>query len=306
MLRACLTILLAVPLVTAQDDRRPPGGDRPMPRNPLFLALDADRDGTLSAEEIAAAPQALATLDRDGDGQIAIAEMRPPDLSGAGPRGERPAPQDRPARSLEKPPLAADEAEQRALEVLAELDENRRGNMNVPEEDGRLLRLLAESIGARKIVELGTSNGYSGIWFGLALRGTGGHLFTHEIDPERAKRATTNFERAGVDGYVTIVLGDAHEKVTELEGPIDLVFLDADKQGYIDYLQKLLPLVRPGGLICAHNMSGPSADPRFVEAITTDPRLDTLFLHMGGAGMSVSLKKTGAPEAARREDVRSR
>ena len=80
----------------------------------------------------------------------------------------------------------------------------------------------------------------------LALRTTGGHLFTHEIDPERAKIAQENFKKAGVDDLITIVVGDAHETVKQHKEPIDILFLDADKEGYIDYLDKLVPLIRPG------------------------------------------------------------
>jgi predicted O-methyltransferase YrrM len=165
--------------------------------------------------------------------------------------------------------------------------------MNVPSEDGRLLRILAESINARHVVELGTSNGYSGIWFGLALRNTGGKLTTYEIDADRASLARENFKRAGVTGLVTLVEGDAHAEVVKLKEPIDLLFIDADKEGYLDYLNKLLPLVRPGGLIAAHNMNRPSPDLRFVEAITTNPDLETIFLNMHAAGMAVTLKKRG-------------
>ncbi len=79
--------------------------------------------------------------------------------------------------------------------------------------------------------------------------------------------------------------------MTKLDEPIDILFLDADKTGYIDYLKKLLPLVRPGGLVVAHNMSPRQAEPAYVDAITTDPDLETIFLHMQGAGVGVTLKK---------------
>jgi len=188
--------------------------------------------------------------------------------------------------------IPKDDAEKEILAVLDDMDKNqRRGMMNVPVEDGRLLRLLAETIGAKNVVEIGTSNGYSGIWFCLALRNTGGKLVTHEINAQRASLARENFKRAGVDNLVTLVEGDAHEEVTKLNEPIDLLFLDADKEGYIDYLEKLLPLVRPGGLVVAHNMSPRMAHPPFVEAITTKADLETVFLHMDRAGVAVSMKK---------------
>ena len=194
--------------------------------------------------------------------------------------------------SIENQPLPKTEAEKKILSVLEDMLENqRRGMMNVSPEDGRLLRLLTETVGAKHVVEIGTSNGYSGIWFCLALRTTGGKLTTHEIDARRASLARENFKRAGVDQLVTLVEGDAHEEVTKLKEPIDILFLDAEKPGYIDYLNKLLPLVRPGGLVLAHNMNPRQADPRYVEAITTNPDLETVFLHMDAAGVGVTLKK---------------
>jgi predicted O-methyltransferase YrrM len=201
---------------------------------------------------------------------------------------------DREGGSIESTPLAKNPEERAILDVLDDLDRNhRRGMMNVPREDGRLLRLLTEAIDARHVVEIGTSSGYSGIWLCLALRSTGGRLTTFEIDEERAGLARQNFERAGVSDLVTLVLGDAHEKIVDLEGPIDIVFLDADKEGYVDYMEKLLPLVRPGGLVIAHNMSRPGPYPEFLEIYTDNPDLETIFLHMEAAGIGVALKKRG-------------
>jgi len=197
--------------------------------------------------------------------------------------------------SFESSPLPNTEAEKKILGVLADMRRDQsRGMANVPELDGRLLRLLTESAGAKHVVEIGTSNGYSAIWLCLALRTTGGKLTTHEIDKRRAARARANFKRAGVDGIVTVVEGDAHETVTKIKQPIDVLFLDADKSGYVDYLKKLLPLVRPGGLVIAHNMNRRQADPRYVKAVTTNPALETLFLHMQGTGVGVTLKKRRA------------
>ncbi len=190
------------------------------------------------------------------------------------------------------PPIGKSDTEKRILAVLDDMDRNQRlRNLTVPAEDARLLRLLTESINAKHVVEIGTANGYSGIWFALALQATGGKLTTFEIDPQRVKQARENFKRAGVDHLITQVEGNAHEEVTKLTGPIDLVFIDADKEGYLDYLNKLLPLVRPGGLVVAHNMNVPPPDPKYVKAITTNPDLETVFLNMHSAGVGVTLKK---------------
>ena len=193
----------------------------------------------------------------------------------------------------ERPPLASGEQEKRILNVLEEMCHDEYSQMlSIPPEDGRVLRLLTEATGARHIVEIGTSNGYASIWFCLALRTTGGKLTTFEIDARRASLARENFKRAGVDKLVTLIEGDAHEKVTILKEPIDMLFIDADKDGYLDYLNKLLPLVRPGGLILAHNTTDVGSQMQdYLEAITTNPELETIFLHKQTTGIGVTLKK---------------
>ena len=187
---------------------------------------------------------------------------------------------------LQRQPLGADEQEKKILSVLEDMNQNQtRGMMNVSQEDGRILRLLTEAVGAKNVVEIGTSNGYSGIWFCLALRTTGGKLTTHDIDEGRASLARENFKRAGVDNMVTLVMGDAHETVTRIKDPIDVLFIDADKEGYLDYLTKLLPLVRPGGLILSHNIEMIGQD--YIDAITKNPNLETVQTQ----GVTVTLKK---------------
>ena len=254
------------------------------PRGPhLLRMLDANRDGVISAQEIAGAAAVLKKLDKNGDGKLTSDEVRPrrhPPRSG---RHGQKLPQ---ARSLAK-----NDQEKKILGVLAEMDRKRIGMMNISNQDGRLLRLLVEAIGAKHVVEIGTSNGNSGLWISLGLLATGGRLTTHEIDAHRARLARKHFKQAGVDSIITLVEGDAHKEVVKITQSIDLLFIDADKPGYIDYLQKLLPRVRPGGLIVAHNMVRPVPDPRYIKAITTDPKLDTMFLLMHGAGVGVTLKK---------------
>ncbi|MHC4435797.1 MAG: O-methyltransferase, partial [Planctomycetota bacterium] len=124
------------------------------------------------------------------------------------------------------------------------------------------------------------------------LQSTGGKLTTFEIDAQRASLARENFKEAGVDKLVTVVVGDAHKNVTKLKEPIDIIFIDADKDGYLDYLQKLLALVRPGGLIIAHNTTDVGYRMQdYLEEITTNPGLETIFLHKQTTGIGVTLKK---------------
>jgi len=177
--------------------------------------------------------------------------------------------------------------EEKILSVLHRMVDTHQTYLSVPEADGRALRLLTEAIGAKNVVEIGTSTGYSGLWFCLALQRTGGHLRTFEIDRARAAQARQHFKEANADGLVTIVEGDAHEQVAKIKAPVDLAFIDADKEGYVDYLNKLLPKVRPGGLILAHNLD---MVPDYVKAVTTNPSLETVF-YREGAGLVVTLKK---------------
>jgi predicted O-methyltransferase YrrM len=185
------------------------------------------------------------------------------------------------------PSLAKPEVEKRILTVLDEMVKDHQTYLSVPTQDGQALRLLAEAADAKNIAEIGTSTGYSGLWLCLALQKTGGHLTTFEIDHQRALMARGHFKEAGVDKMVTVVEGDAHAQVAKLKGPIDVAFIDADKGGYLDYLNKLLPLVRPGGLILAHNVD---MVPDYVKTVTTNADLETIF-YMEGAGLGVTLKK---------------
>jgi caffeoyl-CoA O-methyltransferase len=192
--------------------------------------------------------------------------------------------------SVASPPLAKNEAERRILSVL---DDIRQGPWmaNVDQLHGRLLRILAESTKAKNVVEIGTSNGYSALWLCLGLKATSGKLITHDLDHDKVLLAKANFQRAGVENMVTVVEGDAHRTVAQLKEPIDILFIDADKEGYLDYLNQLLPLVRPGGLILADNMSKPTPSPKFIQAITTNPNLETIFLNMQSTGISLTVKK---------------
>ena len=203
---------------------------------------------------------------------------------GMGPEGGAPL------SSLKNQPLAKNAAEKKILDVINDIKTGP-WMANVDTLHGRLLWILTEAVNAQRVVEIGTSNGYSALWICLGLKTTGGKLITHEIDPQRASLARENFKRAGVADLVTVVEGDAHATVTRLKEPIDILFIDADKPGYPDYLNKLLPLIRPGGLILADNVHRPSPSPQFLKAITTDPNLETVFLNMQSTGISLTIKK---------------
>ncbi len=128
-------------------------------------------------------------------------------------------------------------------------------DMNVPEADGRQLRDLVLKHGYTRALEIGTSTGHSGIWTAWALSKTGGRLITIDIDEGRHREAIANFKEAGLAPFIDARLADAHDLVPKLTGPFDFVFVDADKDWYINYAKAVLPKLEVGGCLAAHNVS---------------------------------------------------
>ncbi|HEY7211104.1 MAG TPA: class I SAM-dependent methyltransferase [Bryobacteraceae bacterium] len=213
---------------------------------------------------------------------IAIVLITVTGISGQRRGSENTAPE-----KAQSPPLGQTASEKRILTTINDVVRSGAVYANVPVADGRMLCLLTEAANAKNVIEIGTSTGISGLWFSMALEKTGGRLTTFELDPQRAALARTHFKQAGVDQTVTIVEGDAHKNVAKLSGPVDLVFIDADKAGYVDYLKKVLPLVRPGGLILAHNID---MTPEYMKAVTGDPALETVVYTQGNQ-LAITLKK---------------
>ena len=179
----------------------------------------------------------------------------------------------------------------RALERLKWMRQNEGNLWNVNPDEGAFLRDLAERTHAKAGLEIGTSNGYSSIWIGMGLRTEGGHLLTLEIDEGRAKLAQANFRAAGLDSVITLKLGDALKEVPKLRGPYDFVFIDAWKQDYVKYLEMVIPIVSPGGIIVAHNVTDLREElTDFIRAVQTNPQLKTTLENPGPGGFSVSYK----------------
>ncbi len=126
--------------------------------------------------------------------------------------------------------------------------------INIKPEEGRFLQFLVRASGARKVVEIGTLGGYSGIWIARGLP-AGGKLVTLEIKPAHAEVAREHFEAAGLLDRIEIRIGEGNQLLPGLasEGPFDFVFIDADKPGYPVYLDWALENTRLGGIIAAHN-----------------------------------------------------
>jgi predicted O-methyltransferase YrrM len=123
----------------------------------------------------------------------------------------------------------------------------------LPRSDGRFLKLLAWVSRAQKVLEIGTSHGYGAIWLAAGLEETGGYLTTVEILAERMALARQHVEAAGLGKLVTFKEGDAHEILPTLQGPFDLVYINADKDGLPDYFSKLVPTkLSASGLLLAY------------------------------------------------------
>jgi predicted O-methyltransferase YrrM len=138
--------------------------------------------------------------------------------------------------------------------LLEEMEAQGPRYWSVPRRDGELLHFLVKATQARNILEIGTSHGYSAIWMALALEETGGRLTTIEIDRTRHDLARKRLGEANLSQRATLIRGDAHAEVPKLGGPFDFVFLDADKEGQVDYFHALYPrMLAPGGLLAVHN-----------------------------------------------------
>ncbi len=175
-------------------------------------------------------------------------------------------------------------------------------------DTGALLHSLALSCGAKRILEIGTAIGYSTLWLATALPADG-MLITMECDAARAARARDHLAAAGFADRVSVMVGDASRFLHKVAGPFDVIFQDSDKQLYEPMLDRLVGLLRPGGLLVADNVlwdgevvpgyvATPVKNPEdtaalaaFNRRLAADPRLYTSFLQVGD-GVSVSVKLT--------------
>ncbi len=182
-------------------------------------------------------------------------------------------------------------------QVTSFLDRNRNNwhDMNVSAADGQILYNLIVSHKYTRVLEIGTSTGHSGTWIAWALSKTGGKLITIDIDEGRHNLAVQHFKEAGLSQYIDARLGDAHEIVPALEGPFDFIFSDADKEWYLNYFKAAYPKLTVGGCFVSHNVSDQGRTPgiaEFLSYVNSLKNMDTSIERGGGAGMSVSFKKS--------------
>lgn len=176
--------------------------------------------------------------------------------------------------------------------ILAEIKAKDTNQYAVSEEDGRFLRLMIATSGAKRALEIGGASGYSAIWIGMGMRETGGRLTTIEYDAARAKELAANIERAGMSDVVEVVAGDAFQQIPQLTGTFDFVFLDAWKRDYKKFFDLVYPRLDKGGLFIAHNVINKRDElGDFLDAVEHHPSLWTTIVAPSGEGMSISLRK---------------
>jgi predicted O-methyltransferase YrrM len=187
--------------------------------------------------------------------------------------------------------LVADRERTALLEQIYAFGQEHGGMWNVSPDAGRFFHMMLQGMVARRVLEIGTSNGYSTLWMVDALEKTGGWLTTLEQDPQKVAMATENLNKAGLKERVEIIHGDARETIQQLDKRFDFVFIDADKESYEHYLACSLKLVRPGAIIAADNVDSHAGQLEgFFAMIEKDPWLETVRLPYGGGQILIYVR----------------
>lgn len=179
-------------------------------------------------------------------------------------------------------------------EFLSELEKTQKDFWNISRASANFLNMLIKISGAKNVVEVGTSNGYSGIWLAKALKEIGGHLTTIEYYEKRIVLAQENFKKSDVNDIITIKQGSATDILEELcaqdDFTIDLAFIDANKSEYIKYFEIINPKLKKGGIIAADNITSHAEKVApFVEKIKSDSNYQVEILDLP-AGMLIAYK----------------
>jgi caffeoyl-CoA O-methyltransferase len=161
-------------------------------------------------------------------------------------------------------------------------------------DTGIFFSVLLKAIKARRILEVGTSAGFSTLWFADAMgKNHSTRVITIEMNPQKVERALKNFKEAGVDKIIEIKQGIALDLLRKLKGKFDFVFLDADKENIIRYFDIVLPMVRIGGIIAADNMLYPGhfrpAMRKYARHVHTKPNIQSVTVPIG-MGEEITIK----------------
>lgn len=176
-----------------------------------------------------------------------------------------------------------------AANDAVETDRSRK-MLNLEPGTGRLVAILARATSATRVLEIGTSNGYSTIWLGWAVAPAGGRVISIEKSPEKHAMARENLARAGLENYVELRLGDASEIARELPGPFDLVFFDADRLTAPEQLRILVPKLTPRALLLADNvLSHPDEIVGYLNAVADLSDFEHVVVPVG-KGLSIACR----------------
>jgi predicted O-methyltransferase YrrM len=187
------------------------------------------------------------------------------------------------------------EQNKKSIEFRNEFIKNfHRTGLNTTPGDAMMLRILVESSGAKRGIEVGSASGFGAINMGIGFERTGGHLYTLEIDPRSAEVCQDNLQKVGLESTVTCIEGDALKTLPALEGAFDFIFIDALKRDYLKYLKLVEAKLKPGSVVVADNViQSARAMKDFLDYIQNSPDYDTVIIRASmekNDGMSVSFK----------------
>lgn len=175
------------------------------------------------------------------------------------------------------------------------LREFKRSPLNTTPGDAMLLRILVQTRGAKRGVEVGSATGYGALHMGVGFERTGGQLITIDIDPNMVRACRENIRRAGLEKTVTVVEGDALHVLPRLEGEFDFVFIDAVKRDYLKYLKAIEPKLKPGAVVVADNVIQFARDMQdYLDYVERGGDYETVIVRASlekNDGMAISYKK---------------
>jgi len=173
-------------------------------------------------------------------------------------------------------------------------------SLAITREEGKFIYLLARVMKAKRILEIGTSFGYSTIWLASAVKKENGKIISVDILPEKITQAEKNLEKAQLESCVELILGDAKEVLGKITQPLDLVFLDADKRDYIDFIKLSLKKLRIGGIILSDNVldcveihkEDPEICEELMDFIQSHPKVSSVTVPFLPNGLEMTVKVT--------------
>ncbi len=178
--------------------------------------------------------------------------------------------------------LEEEDTEDRRIRTEQGKDPNREPMLTLHPHSARLCHILAQSICAKRLVEIGSSYGYSSVWLAHAARITGGQFTSLEINPKLIEIAKKNVAEAGLTDNVTFVAGDARETFGDMEAPLDFVLLDCWEPLYVQLLDLIASKLRPGGLLVADNViPGREGSDEYIQAVADHPLMETVSVPIG-------------------------